>query len=98
MIFMFKIIHFVCSNYTLLLADVFENFKYISLIPQNVSQLLGKHGKQLKKTKIKLDLLTAINMLLMVENGIREGICHSVHQYAKANNKFMKDYDKNKES
>ena len=39
-----------------------------------------------------------INMLLMVENGIREGICHSVHQYAKANNKFMKDYDKNKES
>ena len=51
-----------------------------------------------KKTKIKLDLLTAINMLLMVENGIKEGICHSVHQYAKANNKFMKDYDKNKES
>ena len=51
-----------------------------------------------KKTKIKLDLLTAINMLLMVENGIREGICHSVHQYAKANNNFMKDYDKNKES
>ena len=51
-----------------------------------------------KKTKIKLDLLTAINMLLMVENGIREGISHSVHQYAKANNKFMKDYDKNKES
>ena len=51
-----------------------------------------------KKTKIKLDLLTAINMLLMVENGIREGICHYVHQYAKANNKFMKDYDKNKES
>ena len=51
-----------------------------------------------KKTKIKLDLLTAINMLLMVENGIREGICHSVHQYEKANNKFMKDYDKNKES
>ena len=51
-----------------------------------------------KKTKIKLDLLTAINMLLMVENGIREGICHAVHQYAKANNKFMKDYDKNKES
>ena len=51
-----------------------------------------------KKTKIKLDLLTATNMLLMVENGIREGICHSVDQYAKANNKFMKDYDKNKES
>ena len=36
-------------------------------------------------------------MLLMVEKGIRGGICHSIYQYAKANNKYMKDYDKNKE-
>ena len=36
-------------------------------------------------------------MLLMVEKGIRGGICHSIYRYAKANNKFMKDYDKNKE-
>ena len=36
-------------------------------------------------------------MLLMVEKGIRGGICHAIHQYAKANNKYMKDYDKNKE-
>ena len=34
----------------------------------------------------------------MVEKVIRGGICHAVHQYAKANNKHMKDYDKNKES
>ena len=34
----------------------------------------------------------------MVEKGIRGGMCHSVYQYAKANNKCMKDYDKNKES
>ena len=34
----------------------------------------------------------------MVEKGIRGGICHAVHQYAKANNKHIKDYDKNKES
>ena len=33
----------------------------------------------------------------MVEKGIRGKICHSVYQYAKANNKYMKDYDKNKE-
>ena len=52
----------------------------------------------LKKTKVKLDLLTDIDMLLMVEKGIRGGICHSIYQYAKANNKYMKDYDKNKES
>ena len=34
----------------------------------------------------------------MVEKGIRGGICHSICRYAKANNKYMKDYDKNKES
>ena len=37
-------------------------------------------------------------MLLMAEKGIRDGICHAIHRYAKANNKQMKDYDKNKES
>ena len=37
-------------------------------------------------------------MLLMVEEGIRGGICYSIHRYAKAKNKYMKDYDKNKES
>ena len=50
----------------------------------------------LKKTKVKLDLLTDIDMLLMVEKGIRGRICHSIYQYAKSNNKCMKDYDKNK--
>ena len=35
-------------------------------------------------------------MLLMVEKGIRGGICHSIYKYAKANNKYIKDYDKNK--
>ena len=37
-------------------------------------------------------------MLLMVEKGIRGGICHAIHSYAKANDKYMKNYDKNKES
>ena len=37
-------------------------------------------------------------MLLMVEKGIKVEICHSIYQYTKANNKYMKDYDKNKES
>ena len=37
-------------------------------------------------------------MLLMVEKGIRGEICHAIHRYAEANNKYMKNYDKNKES
>ena len=47
----------------------------------------------LKKAKLKLDLLTDINTLLMVEKGIRGRICRSIYQYAKSNNKYMKDYD-----
>ena len=50
----------------------------------------------LKKTKVKLNLLTDIDMLLMKEKNIRGGICHSIYQYAKANNKYMENYDKNK--
>ena len=37
-------------------------------------------------------------MLLIFEKRIRGGICHTIHRYAKANNKYMKNYDKNKES
>ena len=54
--------------------------------------------KGFKNTKVKLELLTDIDMLLMVEKGIRGGICHAIHQYAKANNKYLKEYDKNKGS
>ena len=52
----------------------------------------------LKKPEVKVELLTVIDMLLMVEKGIRGGICRAKYQCAKANNKSMKDYDKNKES
>ena len=51
-----------------------------------------------KKVKIELELLADINMLLMVEEGIRGGICHAIHRYAETNNKYIKIYDKNKES
>ena len=50
-----------------------------------------------KKTSINLELLTDYDMLLMVE-GIRGGICHAIHRYAKANDKYMNNYDKNEES
>ena len=60
---------------TLLLGDVFENFR-----------------------KIWLKIYDLDTMLLIVEKGIGEGKCHSIYQYGNANNKYMKDYDKNKES
>ena len=37
-------------------------------------------------------------MLFLVEKGIRGGICHAIHRYVKSNNKYIKKYDKNKES
>ena len=85
---------------TLLLADVFENFRNmcINLYELDPAKFLSAPGlawqAALKKTKVKLDLLTDIDMLLM--KGIRGGICYSIYRYAKANNKYMKDYDKNK--
>ena len=51
-----------------------------------------------KNNKVKLDLLTDIDVLLVVEKWTRGGLCHSINRYTKANHKYMKDRDKNKES
>ena len=50
------------------------------------------------KTEIKLELLTDADMLLTVEKGIRGGMCHAIHIYAEVNNKYMENYNRNKES
>ena len=89
---------------TLLLADVFNNFrdmclKEYELDPAHFLSLPGLAWQAcLKKTNIELELLTDYDMLLMVEEEIRGEICHSIHRYAKANNKYMKNYNNNKQS
>ena len=50
-----------------------------------------------KKADVKLEFLTDGDMLLMVKKGIRGGICHAIRRYTKANNKYMKDYNKDEE-
>ena len=91
------------QKYTLLLANVFENFRNMCI---KVYELDPAHFLTapelalqacLKKTGVELELLTDANMLLMVEEGIRGGMCHAIHRYAKANNKYMKNYDKDEE-
>ena len=48
----------------------------------------------LKETDVKLELLNDNDMLWMMEKRIRGGICHVIYWYAKANNKYMQDFDK----
>ena len=85
---------------TLLLADIFENFrnKCIEIYELEPAHFLSVPGLAweacLKKTWAKLELLTNIDMLLRIVKGIQGGIFHGVHRYAKANNKYIKKYDK----
>ena len=94
---------YVQSN-TLLLVDVFNNsrdmcIKDYELDPGHFLSFPGLAWHAcLKKTNIELELFTDYDMLLMVEEGIRGGICHSLHRYAKAYNKYMKNYNKDEES
>ena len=89
---------------TLLLADVFGDFrgKWIEIYRLDPADFLSAPGLAwqacLNKTGVKLELLTDIDMLLMVEEEIRGGICHAVHRYAKVNNTYMNNYDKSTES
>ena len=89
---------------TLLLADIFENFrdmciKEYELDPAHFLSFPGLAWQaSLKKTNIELELLTDYDILPMVEKGIRGGICHLIHRYAKTNNKYMKNYNNNEES
>ena len=89
---------------TLLLADVFQKFRdtCIEIYGLDPSYSYSAPGLAwqacLKKTDVKSELLTDYQMPLIIEEGIRGGMCQSTHRYAKANNKDMKNYDKKIES
>ena len=83
MICMLKVIHYCWLMYLRTLE--IRVLKYTNLILKFLSARGLAWQAALKKTKVKLDLLTDIDMLLMVEKGIRGGICHYIYQYAKAN-------------
>ena len=91
---------YVQCNTFLLADDVFENFrnKCIEIYELDPAHFLVSARMSMvsmfKKTKVELELLTDIDMLLMVEKGTRGGICQAIHSHAKANNKYMKNYDK----
>ena len=86
---------------TSLLVDVFEKFRdmCIELCGLDPTYFVSAPGLAwqacLKNTGVKLELLTDPDMLLMVENGIKGEKCDAIHRYAKATNKYMKNYNKN---
>ena len=82
---------------TLLLGDVFNNFRNMCLeiYGLDLAHFFSAPGlawqAALKRTKVKLDLLIDIEMLLMVQKYIRNGISQTIHQYVKVNNKYTKE-------
>ena len=88
---------------TLLLTNTFKNCRKMCLKIYHIDPARFLSAPRLawqaalKKKEVKLELLTDIDMLILTEKGIRGGIWLAIRQYAKANNKYMEDYDKNKE-
>ena len=86
------------------LSDVFENFKSLCLKEYQldpayfVSTPSLAFEAMLKITKAKIELFTDIDMILMTEKGIRGGLTEVIRKYGVANNKYLPNYDKTKNS
>ena len=85
----------------LLLSDVFESFRKVcechyELDPARFYTTPGlAWDAMLKMIKVRLELLGDVEMLLMIERGIRGGNSNAFFQFSRANNKFMKEFDEN---
>ena len=88
----------------ILLSNIFENFRKVcmenyKLDPAHFYTAPGLAWQAcLEKTGITLDLITDPDTLLMFKRGIRGGITQVVKRYARANNKYMNDYDRKEPS
>ena len=86
----------------LLSADVFEKFiatclKFYGLDPCHYFSSPGlSWDAMLKMTDIKLEKISDIDKYLFIEKGLRGGTSYVAKRYAKANNKYMNDYDPKK--
>lgn len=87
-----------------LLADIFENFRKLGIKIYGLDPLNYPTAPSfawdalLQKTKVELELLTDIDMHLMIEKGMRGRVTVATKRFAKANNKYLKDYDPTKPS
>ena len=95
---------FYLKTDVLLLADVFEEFiktclNYYGLDPCHYFSSPGlSWDAMLKMTGIELELISNTDMHLYIEEGTRGGISYIAKRHSKANNKYMEDYDNNKEN
>ena len=92
------------KNDVLLLAYVFENCRRTG---RQCYKLDPRHyftsprqawDAMLRMTKIELELMNDIDMFQFIEKELRGGVCFITHQFGRANNKYMKEYDKEEPS
>ena len=94
----------VIKTYILLLADLFQKFRYNSINNYGLcpSHYLSGPGltwdAMLKMTKIKLELISDPDRYIFFEKGTRGGISYISSGYSKPNNKYLKSYDPKEES
>ena len=84
---------------TLFLADAFDIYTItcLKIYQFDSANFFSAPGLPWQKDQIKSRSFKWYQFVINGIKCIRGGICHSIYQYAKANNKCMKDYDKNKE-
>lgn len=83
----------------LLLSDIFENFRLICKLNYQLDPAFYLTAPSLSfdamllKTRVRLELISELEIIRLIQKGIRGGICMCATRYAHANNKYMENYD-----